>query len=1465
MQVRPSGPRAGLVALCLLVPNIVLVAGTKPASHATWATEPTATPQQSVAPSPETLDALPMAFEPNVGQVDPRAKFVARGGGYTVFLGESGVVLSLATRRAAGPAGTGAKRGSVETRQASLALGFEGGSAQTRLVASDPLSHKSNYFRGNNPKSWHTDIPTYGSVRYEEVYPGVDVVFRGTQGQLSYTFDLAPGADASAIRFKIDGADELRTAENGDLVVRIGDRELTQRAPEVRQRSASGEERVAGRYVVSGGVVGVRVASAVTSGKALSVSPTLVFATFLGGDVGVRAGDDTGNDVAVDSAGNVYVVGSSLATDLPTTSGAAQIVPGGDGDAFVAKLNPQGTGLVYSTFLGGKGLDEANSVAVGADGSVFVGGRTLAIDFPATPGAARTANVGATDGFVAKLNPQGTGLVYATYLGGASYDHVNAIALDPSGNAYATGQQLAGGFPTTPGAFDTTESEGGGTFVTKINAAGTGFVYSTLLEGAGYTVGNAIAVSPNGVAYVTGSTEGAFPTTPGAFDATPNGASDAFVTKVNAAGSALVYSTLVGGGGIDVAEAIALTQGGAVVITGRTDTQGSATPFPTTTGALDRTPGFSNDVFVAKINPAGSALSFSTFVAGDGYDVATDLAVDASGAIYVVGTTGYVDPGFAPFPTTPGAFLSEPRDGSVDAFVIKLDGAGASLLYSTLVGGSFDDTATGIAVDGAGSAFLTGSATYYNSGDGRQPFPTTAGAFDATYNGGTDTFVTKLNSTGTALTFSTYVAGAFGQSNYDIAWGVATDATGSVYVAGWTGSQNFPTTPGAYDTHFDGGNSDVFVTKLAPNGTSLAYSTVIGGHDQGQTFNDYPGDYATGLAVDAAGSAYVVGSTSAFDFPTTSGAFDQSPNGHAAFLTKLAPAGNALVYSTVLDDANANGVAVDAAGAAYVTGVGYGAFPTTSGAYQTEPNGVNNAFVTKVAPSGSALAYSSYVGGDSYAEARSIAVDASGAAYITGVVYDAMSIPFPTTSGAFDTTDHAVGDGFVTKLTPDGSTLAYSTMLGGDGNDDLYDIAVGPDGTAYVTGWTDSLGAGIGVVFPTTPGAFQESSSGGLDAFVTRLNAAGSGLIYSTLLGGSSADLGRAIALDAAGAAYVVGDTQDTELTTPFPTTPNAYDRTVAWRDVFVSKLNPLGSVLEYSTLIGGSYIEFAGGIAIDAQDGVYVTGTTASFDFPATGGVQGRLRGNYDSFVAKFRIPARGADTPGIYVASSGAWFLRNANAGGSADVAFTFGAAGGGLVPLVGDWDGDGDDTPGLYVPATGAFFLRNSNSAGNADVVFTFGAGGGGLVPLSGDWNGDGTDTIGLYGPSTGVFFLRNANASGVADATFSFGGGGVGIEPLVGDWNGDGTDTIGLNVASTGTFFLRNSNTPGAADLAFSYGPAGATPITGDWNGDGLDTVGVYTSGDGAWFLRNTNTPGAAHLVFTFGPAGVTPLVGDWDGQ
>lgn len=461
--------------------------------------------------------------------------------------------------------------------------------------------------------------------------------------------------------------------------------------------------------------------------------------------------------------------------------------------------------LVYATYLGGSLADAGRRIAVDAAGNAYVTGATSSADFPTTAGALATTST-RPEAFVTKLNPAGTALLYSTYLGGSGADDGFDIAVDAAGNAYVTGITNSPDFPTTAGAFQATLAGGffGDAFVTKLNPTGSALVYSTYLGGTGANQGRGIAVDTAGSAYVTGRTESAdFPTTAGAFDTTPNDTAfgDAFVTKLNPAGSDLVYSTYLGGIGSDQGLGVALDAAGHAYVVGFTN----SSDFPTTPGSHDRVlnngVGFNADAFVTKLDPTGSALIYSTYLGGRSDDTGLAIAVDAASSAYVTGGTQSDD-----FPTTFGAFDGV-LGGNQDAFITKLDPAGAMLVYSTFLGGSFPDLGSDIKVDGAGRAHVTGNTGSVN-------FPTTADAFQATLAGGfsSDAFVTILDPTGTLLVYSTYLGGTGG----DFGHGIALDAAGNTYVVGFTESADFPVTAGAFDTTL-GGLSDAFVAKIGEN------------------------------------------------------------------------------------------------------------------------------------------------------------------------------------------------------------------------------------------------------------------------------------------------------------------------------------------------------------------------------------------------------------------------------------------------------------------------------------------------------------------------------------------------------------------------------------------------------------------------------------------------------------------------
>ena len=459
------------------------------------------------------------------------------------------------------------------------------------------------------------------------------------------------------------------------------------------------------------------------------IDPLLVYSTYLGG-----SGGDQGNSIAVDGSGNAYVTGVTDSTDFPTVN-SMQSTNGGDYDAFVTKLNPTGSALIYSTYLGGDGIDDGNGIAVDASGNAYVTGRTDSTNFPTTASAFQPT-IGGIYGnaFLAKLNATGSALVYSTYLGGSGDDSGNSIAVDTSGNAYVTGYTDSTNFPATAGAFQPTI---GGMFdngfVTKLNPTGSALVYSTYLGGSGDDSGQGIAVEASGNAYVTGSTDSTnFPATAGAFQPTIGGMFDnGFVTKLNPTGSALVYSTYLGGSGNDSGNSIAVNTSGNAYVTGYTD----STNFPVTAGAFQPTiGGMFDNAFVTKLNPTGSALVYSTYLGGSGDDSGNSIAVDTYGNAYLTGITSSTN-----FPTVK-PLQSSYGTGQSDVFVSLLNPNGSALVYSTYLGGSpTADTGLGITVDGSGNAYVTGYT-------GSTIFPTTAGAFQTTYAGEGDAFVTKIAS-----------------------------------------------------------------------------------------------------------------------------------------------------------------------------------------------------------------------------------------------------------------------------------------------------------------------------------------------------------------------------------------------------------------------------------------------------------------------------------------------------------------------------------------------------------------------------------------------------------------------------------------------------------------------------------------------------------------------------------------------
>jgi len=694
---------------------------------------------------------LPLSFEANQGQADRQVKFLARGSGYGLFLTANEAVLSLRNERVGGNA-----HDSNDPPSTVLRMKLEGTNANPQIAGFAELPGKSNYFIGNDPRQWRTDIPTYAKVKYEGVYPGVDLVYYGTQGrQLEYDFVVAAGADPHQIKLSFAGADDLELVAEGDLLIRSNGRQMQMHKPVVYQEKDGAREEITGHYTLSGEQeLGFDIA-AYDAARPLVIDPVLAYSTFLGG-----TGEDTAVEIAVSAHGNAFVTGITTSLNFPTKPDGARFGPAGGSDAFVTKFNAEGNQLIYSAYLGGSSnenyypeLEELGStyggIAIDSIGNAYLTGLTRSSDFPITPGTYQQTLKGLSDTFVTKLNATGNTILYSTFLG---QNGVNAadggqgVAVDALGQAYVTGHDYSGGLPVSGFSGHAAGCDG---FVAKLNVTGSALVYSTYLGGNSCNLGWAIAVDQNQNAFVTGETSATnFPTTPGAFDTTcgtdgqcNGGIADFFITKVDTkltGPGSLIYSTYLGGSGeerVVYNGSVAVDAAGELIyVTGLTASVAPA-DFPLKNPAQPL-PSGGSDAFITKLDislPLKSGLDqlvYSTYLGGPGTEIGTGIAADVDGNAYIAGASG------GTFPSTEG--LTSCIDPG--AFVTKLSAVG-EIKFATCISGLGQDTGLDIAIDPAGCAYVTGFTESSN-------YPT-VNAFQPLFAGGTgstpsDAFVTKL-------------------------------------------------------------------------------------------------------------------------------------------------------------------------------------------------------------------------------------------------------------------------------------------------------------------------------------------------------------------------------------------------------------------------------------------------------------------------------------------------------------------------------------------------------------------------------------------------------------------------------------------------------------------------------------------------------------------------------------------------
>ncbi|MCT4605980.1 MAG: SBBP repeat-containing protein [Marinisporobacter sp.] len=633
------------------------------------------------------LNNMPISFQVNEGQSESEVKFLAKGDGYNFLFTPKEAVFMLKQPE---EIEIDKKADSYEQSISVIRLKLDGADKNPKVIGIEELTGKVNYFKGNNSNHWYKNISTYAKIKYLEVYPGVDLLYYGKNGKLEWDFIVHPGGDPSKIILNFEGSEQVTLDEKGNMILMINNRQILINKPFIYQEIDGIKKEVSGGFIIREEHYISFQLGKYDHSMALIIDPVLSYSTYLGGK-----SSNSGNGIAVDSKGNVYVVGKTSSTDFPITSNHIQpSYRGGSSDVFVAKINATGTKLLYATYLGGEGEDEGKGIAVDSGGNAYVVGNTKSSNFP-TQNPIQLSFGGVRDAFVAKINATGSELIYATYLGGKGEDKGNSIAVDSGGNTYVTGETYSNNFPTQNPIQLSLGGDHDG-FVAKINAAGSELVYSTYLGGNGNNTCYSIAVDLNENTYVTGDTNSNNFPTKNPMQVSKAGHYDAFVAKLNADGTDFVYSTYLGGTSLDMGYGITVDSNGNAYVIGYTFSRDFPTKKP-----IQPSLGGASDAFIVKINPTGTDFVYSTYLGGESNEWGESIAVDSDGNAYVVGETRSNN-----FPTkTP---IQSSKVGSQDIFVTKINADGSALVYSTYLGGTGNTRGSDIAVDANGNAYVTG-------------------------------------------------------------------------------------------------------------------------------------------------------------------------------------------------------------------------------------------------------------------------------------------------------------------------------------------------------------------------------------------------------------------------------------------------------------------------------------------------------------------------------------------------------------------------------------------------------------------------------------------------------------------------------------------------------------------------------------------------------------------------------------
>jgi uncharacterized protein (TIGR03437 family) len=671
------------------------------------------------------LGRIPLYFEENRGQGPEGARFIMRSNGFSAAFTPTEVLIQttgshraseyqpckslrcIGNRPGSEATESSSKLTLTDTESKELRIGWNGNGVGRSVRGDKRLDSRFNYLSGNKPEGWRQNVPAYEKVFYPQIRPGIDLVFYGRQHEMEFDLVVAPGADPEGLVMTLDGADEVSLTPAGELQITMSGETITWKRPLVYQEKSTpgGDIRqrveIAGNYRLDHNRVHFEVGE-YDRNRTLVIDPILQYSSYIGGN-----SSDQIQGIATDAQGNIYVAGSTNSANFPVLA-ALRGTKSSGADMFISKLDPSGTRLIYSTFLGGTGDEGVQRLALAADGTVTVAGYTTSSNFP-TANPAQAAYGGGVDAVVARLSGDGSSLIYSSYLGGSGEDAALAVALDTTGAAYATGYTASANFPTV-NAFRNSGSGASEAFVTRFTPTGV-ISYSTYLGGNAGDIALGVAADSTGSIFVAGTTTSTNFPIANAFQSTFAGGQcsdagnvfpcgDVFVTRINPTGASLSYSTYFGGTGDDQANALAIDGSNAAYITGYT----TSANFPLRTPLQPAAAGLS-DAFVAKIVPAGNALAYSTYLGGVVAETGTAIAVDNSGTAYVAGSTESNN-----FPLV----NSLQGHAGVDAFVSRMNPAGTAMSFSTLLGGSDFDQALAITADNNGSAFVAG---WTNSND----------------------------------------------------------------------------------------------------------------------------------------------------------------------------------------------------------------------------------------------------------------------------------------------------------------------------------------------------------------------------------------------------------------------------------------------------------------------------------------------------------------------------------------------------------------------------------------------------------------------------------------------------------------------------------------------------------------------------------------------------------------------------